>query len=355
MPLLDENRFIVRAGLARMNERPRAGLAALKRAAGLEEKTLTAGHLGFQIGPRLNAGGRLGSARRGLELLLTNDEARAEALANELEAENSERRNVEREILAQAEAMLEGFDFPGHRAIVLARAGWNTGVLGLAAARLVEIYHYPTILLSDEDGVLKGSCRSIPGVDIFAALTAAGEHLTKYGGHRQAAGLTLDRAALEPFKAALEAYLRENVPAEAWVPAMEYDLEVTLGELDAYAVAALESMQPTGMGNPAPVLPRPRGAGKRAAHWPRRRASEPDRPRRGRQAARRDVLRRGAGRGRDGRMRPAVLAQTQHLAGAHERGIGTQSHGAPGRARQIGGATRTNGRVRISFLNRNAL
>ena len=254
VPLLGENRFIVRAGLARMNEAPRAGLAALKRAAGLEEKTLTAGHLGFQIGPRLNAGGRLGSARRGLELLLTNDEARAAALANELEAENSERRNVEREILAQAEAMLEGFDFPGHRAIVLACAGWNTGVLGLAAARLVEIYHYPTILLSDEDGVLKGSCRSIPGVDIFAALTAAGEHLTKYGGHRQAAGLTLDREALEPFKAALEAYLRENVPAEAWVPAMEYDLEVTLGELDAYAVAALESMQPTGMGNPAPVF-----------------------------------------------------------------------------------------------------
>ena len=85
-------------------------------------------------------------------------------------------------------------------------------------------------------------------MDIFAALTAAGEHLTKYGGHRQAAGLTLDREALEPFKAALEAYLRENVPAEAWVPAMEYDLDVTLGELDAYAVAALESMQPTGMG-----------------------------------------------------------------------------------------------------------
>ena len=144
VPLLDENRFIVRAGLAAHERARRApGLAALKRAAGLEEKTLTAGHLGFQLGPRLNAGGRLGSARRGLELLLTNDEARAEALANELEAENSERRNVERAILAEAEAMLEDFDFPAHRAIVLAREGWNTGVLGLAAARLVEVYHYP--------------------------------------------------------------------------------------------------------------------------------------------------------------------------------------------------------------------
>ena len=162
VPLLGENRFIVRAGLQRMNEAPRPGLKALKRAAGLEEKTLTAGHLGFQLGPRLNAGGRLGSARRGLELLITTDPARAETLAMELDAENSERRKVEMAILSEAEAMLEDFDFPAHRAIVLAREGWNTGVLGLAASRLVEAYHYPVILLSEEEGVLKGSCRSIP-------------------------------------------------------------------------------------------------------------------------------------------------------------------------------------------------
>ena len=254
VPLLDENRFIVRAGLARMNGHPRVGIAALKRAAGLEEKALTAGHLGFQLGPRLNAGGRLGSARRGLELLLTDDPVRAEALAAELEAENSERRNVEKAILAEAGEMLEGFDFPGHRAIVLAREGWNTGVLGLAAARLVETYHYPAILLGGDGGVLKGSCRSIPGVDIFAALTAAGGHLMKYGGHKQAAGLTLAREKLPAFVAALEAYLWENVPAGVWVPALEYDLDVKLGDLDSYAVAALGQLQPTGMGNPAPLF-----------------------------------------------------------------------------------------------------
>lgn len=254
VPLLDENRFIVRAGLKRMNERPRVGLAALKRAAGLEERALTAGHLGFQLGPRLNAGGRLGSARRGLELLLTADEARAETLAAELDAENTERRNVENAILAQAGEMLADFDFPAHRAIVLAHEGWNTGVLGLAAARLVEKYHYPAILLCDEDGVLKGSCRSIPGVDIFAALTAAGEWLTRFGGHKQAAGLTLKRENLAAFCAALEAYLLQTVPAETWVPSLEYDLDVSLGDLDAYAVAALDDMQPTGMGNPAPVF-----------------------------------------------------------------------------------------------------
>ena len=193
VPLLDENRFIVRAGLQRMNERPRPGVAALKRVAGLENRALTAGHLGFQLGPRLNAGGRLGSARRGLELLLTEDRARAEALAEELDAENSARRNVENAILDQAEEALRDFDFPARRAIVLAREGWNPGVLGLAASRLVEKYHYPAILLCEENGVLKGSCRSIPGVDIFAALSASAQWLARFGGHRQAAGLTLSR------------------------------------------------------------------------------------------------------------------------------------------------------------------
>ena len=131
-------------------------------------------------------------------------------------------------------------------------------------------------------------------MDIFAALTAAGEHLMRYGGHRQAAGLTLAREALEPFKAALEAYLQSNVPAETWVPALEYDLEVTLDALDVYAVAALEGLQPTGMGNPAPVFRARANAGKRAAHRPRRGAPERSGARRGRQAARRDVLRRRA-------------------------------------------------------------
>lgn len=254
VPLLGENRAIVRLGLERMNRAPRVGLRALKRVAGLEERALTAGHLGFQIGPRLNAGGRLGSAQRGLELLLTRDEARADALAAELEAENTQRRLVEAQILEQAEQMLSGFDFPAHRAIVLAREGWNTGVVGLTASRLVEKYRYPVVLLCDEGGILKGSCRSIPGVDIFAALSAASAHLLRFGGHKLAAGLTLSRENLAPFCAALEQYLQDNAPADAYLPALEYDLDVTLEEMDAYSVASLEQLQPTGLGNPAPVL-----------------------------------------------------------------------------------------------------
>ncbi len=146
VPLLDENRFIVRAGLERMNERPRVGIAALKRAAGLEENTLTAGHLGFQLGPRLNAGGRLGSARRGLELLLTNDEARAEALAAELEAENSERRNVERAISRAGGGDAGGFRLPRpsrHRARPRGLEHGRTGAGGGAAGGEISLSHHP--------------------------------------------------------------------------------------------------------------------------------------------------------------------------------------------------------------------
>lgn len=254
VPLTGENRDIVALGLQRMNQAPRKGIAALRRRAALGDKPLTAGHLGFQIGPRLNAGGRLGSAQRALELLLCEDERRCAELAEELEAENLRRRELEGQILSQAEEALQGFDFPAHRAIVLAREGWNTGILGLAASRLAEKYHYPTILLAREGETLKGSCRSIGGVDIFEAIQGAGEFLLRFGGHRQAAGLTLRADRLAPFCAALEAYLWKNVPAQAYIPVLEYDLEADFSLLDAYAVAALEQLQPTGMGNPAPVL-----------------------------------------------------------------------------------------------------
>jgi len=254
VPLVSENRAIVRLGLLRLNANPREGIRALREVAGISERALTAGHIGFQIGPRLNAGGRLGSAERALRLLITGDAAEAEALASELEAENQERRRVEAEMLREAEGMLGDFDFPAHRAIVLAKDGWNAGVLGLAAARLAEKYHHPAILLTADGDRLKGSCRSIAGVDIFEALSGVSEHLERFGGHRQAAGLTLLRENLAPFAAALDEFLWQTVPRDAYVPALEYDLAVPLCALDRHAVAALEALEPTGMGNPQPVL-----------------------------------------------------------------------------------------------------
>ena len=255
VPLTGENRAIVRMGLDAVNGAPRRpGLEALIRVSGLEGKTINAGHFGFQLGPRLNAGGRLGSARRSLDLLMTRDDGEARALAEELDQENRRRKDVEDRILAEAEAMLERFDFVGRRAIILCGKGWNTGVIGLTASRLVEKYHYPVVLLADQGDKLTGSCRSIPGVDIHAALTGCAHTILRYGGHKQAAGLTLAPDMLGPFIEAMDAWLRANVAPETWIPVQSYDGELDFSVVTPGLIAALERMQPTGFGNPAPLF-----------------------------------------------------------------------------------------------------
>lgn len=254
VPLVGENRVIVKLGLDAINESPRTGVAALIEAAGLLEKKITSGNIAFQLAPRLNAGGRLGSAERSLKLVTAEDGREARALAEELEKENTERRAVEQRILAEAEAQLVDFDFLRRRAIILSGANWNPGVIGLAASRLVEQYHYPVILLADQGDKLTGSCRSIEGVDIFAALTGCGEFLEKFGGHRQAAGLTLLPENLEPFRDAMDAWLRANVEADAWIPVEAYDGELEFEAVTTGLVSALDALQPTGFGNPAPVF-----------------------------------------------------------------------------------------------------
>lgn len=254
VPLTGENRAIVRMGLDAVNEEPRIGIAALIEAAGLAGKRITATSVAFQLAPRLNAGGRLGSATRSLELVTATDPARARALAEALEAENAERKAVEQAILRQAEAQLERFDFVERRAIILAGPDWNPGVIGLAASRLVEKYHYPVILFAEQGDRLTGSCRSIEGVDIFAALTACAGCLEKFGGHRQAAGLTLMKDRLAEFIVAMDAWLSANVPPDAWIPVQAYDDALEFEAVTPGLIAALDALQPTGFGNPAPVF-----------------------------------------------------------------------------------------------------
>lgn len=254
VPLTGENRVIVKLGLDAMNRNPRLGLSALREGSGLNEKPFTAGMLGFQIGPRLNASGRVGSARRALDLLTATDPAVARSLADELNAENALRKKYEEEILAQSLDLLADFDFHLHRAIVLSGEGWNSGVIGLAASRLVERFNYPTILISLEGETGVGSCRSIPGVDIHAALNAVSDFMVKFGGHKQAAGLTIRRAEIPAFADALDQYLALTADPALYVPVSEYDLEARFSELDAFLVALMDSFAPAGMGNPAPVF-----------------------------------------------------------------------------------------------------
>lgn len=254
VPLVDENRTIVAKGLRRMNEGLRPGLLALLREAGMEKRRVTEETLGFQIGPRLNAGGRLGSAERSYKLLRAKTQEEAEELAKELNAENNARRTLEREVARQAHEQLAGYDFTRRRAIALKGTQWNSGVIGIAASRLVEEYHYPVLLFAEQDGVLKGSCRSIEGVDIYLALKACEKHLTKYGGHTAAAGLTLDADKFEAFCDDLDRYLSENIAPEVYIPSHVYDAEAPVREVDAAACLALEMMRPFGMGNPAPMF-----------------------------------------------------------------------------------------------------
>ena len=254
VPLTGENRAIVKLGLDAINGAPRTGIAALIEVAGLTGKPITATAIAFQLAPRLNAGGRLGSAQRSLALVMETDPARAQAEAAALEAENTRRKTVETTILAEAEAQLKGFNFAAHRAIILAGKDWNPGVIGLAASRLVEKYNYPVVLLAEGDDVMTGSCRSIEGVDIHAALTGCADTLERFGGHRQAAGLTLLPDRLPDFRAAMDAWLWANTDPEVYIPVRQYDAELSFDEVTPLFIASLEALQPTGFGNPAPLF-----------------------------------------------------------------------------------------------------
>ena len=252
--LTGENRIIVKLGLDAINAGPRPGVAALIDVAGLSDRKITSGHIAFQLAPRLNAGGRLGSAMRAYDLLSAPDARAAAPRAAELEAENAARRRVEQLILTEAEAQLRDFDFIARRAIILSGKDWNPGVIGLAASRLVEKYHYPVVLLADQGDRLTGSCRSIEGVDIHAALTGCAQVLERFGGHRQAAGLTLRPENLPAFRDAMDAWLSANVDANAYTPVETYDTELEFEAVTPDFIHSLDALQPTGFGNPAPVF-----------------------------------------------------------------------------------------------------
>ena len=252
--LTGENRVLVHLGLEKLNRVPRTGIQALLRVSGMENHALTAGNVAFQLAPRLNAGGRLGDARRSFELLTEASFDGAMLRAEELERENTLRKDVEQQIVSQAEAQLESFDFPRHRIMVLWGEGWNPGVIGLGASRLTEKYNYPSILLAVDGDTAIGSCRSIPEVDIYQALCGVSDLFQRFGGHKQAAGLTMPRDRIPELQRRLDEALFAAIPPEAYIPRAEYDLELPLSRISEPLVRLLDDMQPTGFGNPAPVF-----------------------------------------------------------------------------------------------------
>ena len=252
--LKGENRAIVALGLKSINKNPRPGVQALMESARIEPGKVDSEAIGFRIAPRLNAGGRLGSARRSFDLLMQRDSFLAIAQADELEQENARRQAIEREIRMNAEIQLEDFDFSAHRIIMVRGENWNSGVIGLAASHLCGKYHYPVIVFSENDGYLTGSCRSIPGVDIYETLCSASGLMEKFGGHGQAAGLTIKKENFEALQAALDQYLRENIDPEAYIPCAEYDIDASIDEFTESTVNILSAIQPVGCQNPEPVF-----------------------------------------------------------------------------------------------------
>ncbi|MDX1622402.1 MAG: single-stranded-DNA-specific exonuclease RecJ [Gemmatimonadota bacterium] len=256
VPVLGENRILIRHGLDRLARTRNLGLRALLERTELSGERPSSWQVGFVLAPRLNALGRMDVAEQGVALLLTDDPAEAERIVGRIERINASRRATDRELLAEALETIEATCDPeSERAIVLAGEGWHPGVLGIVASRVVERFHRPTILISlDAEGRGRGSARSVAGFHLLEALQACRRHLDACGGHRAAAGLAIRREAVEPFRRAFLDYAAKTLRPRQLVPSLTIDLEVDLGAVDRRFHRAMEAFAPYGPGNPEPVL-----------------------------------------------------------------------------------------------------
>ncbi len=256
MPLIGENRIIVSIGMKKIESAPCKGLYALIQNSGVGQKKLTAGTVGYLLAPRVNAVGRLGCADVAVELFLTEDEEEADRLAKELCDSNRARQDEENKILTEAEAMIAADeDFDTRRVIVLAKEGWISGIIGIVASRLADKYHLPTVMVSfDQDGLGKGSCRSIRTFNIYEALETCSGHLEKFGGHALAAGLSVRKENLEGFRAAINDVAESTITEDDLIPRLSVDCEIKPCDITLDTVADISFLEPYGMGNPSPVF-----------------------------------------------------------------------------------------------------
>jgi single-stranded-DNA-specific exonuclease len=256
VPLCGENRLLVQRGAIQIAQTSRVGLRKLMQVAGVRPPILPE-DIGYRLGPRLNAAGRLSTAEKSLRLLLTEDDGEATALAAELDHQNRERQEVEKQIFEAAIEKIQEdrLDLAGDAAIVVGAPGWHPGVLGIVASRIARRYHRPTIVIGfDENGLGKGSGRSIEGLNLVEALSCCAEGLDKFGGHEMAAGLALREENLDLFAEGFRKAARELLSDEALQPCVRLDHEVAFTELDMDFLQWHEMLQPFGNGNPQPLL-----------------------------------------------------------------------------------------------------
>jgi single-stranded-DNA-specific exonuclease len=259
VPLVGENRVIAKIGLDLLTRGPhKVGLRALLDVSGLTGKTIDSYHIGFMLAPRVNAAGRMSTPDLAARLLLANDEAMADevrALAQQLDGENVRRQEVEAEILAAARKVVQTDPEVGARSVlVVAGEGWHRGVIGIVASKLVDAFHRPAIVLSIEDGVAHGSCRSIPHFDMLAALEECAPFFIRFGGHKQAAGLTMDAARVRELRSAINDRADLILGPEQLMPRLRIDSDLAFRGINAQVASGIAALAPFGAGNPRPVF-----------------------------------------------------------------------------------------------------
>jgi len=255
VPLMDENRILVKEGLNQINENPRPGIRALIESSSLHPGNLNSGQIVFTLAPRINAVGRLGDAKRAVELLITNSLEVARDLAKVLETENYERRKIDVDTFDNALQLVENsIDFDNELAIVLHQEEWHPGVIGIVASRLVEKYYRPTIMLTTIDGIAKGSARSITNFNIYEALQKCEDMLIHFGGHQAAAGLAVELDKLKEFKDKFNQIVRESIKEEDLLPEVTIDARIKLSEITPKFLRILDQFSPFGPENMRPVF-----------------------------------------------------------------------------------------------------
>ena len=253
-PLRGENRIFARYGLRLMAETPHQGLRALMRASGVDGKTLTAGRIGFILAPRLNAAGRIGHAMQGVELLLSDSEPQSNRIARELEEMNRRRQDIDRATLEEARRRIDAIDLDNTFGIVLAEQGWHPGVIGIVASRIVEETGRPAVLIALDGNEGKGSGRAPGPFDLHAGLTECKDLLIRFGGHKAAAGVTIDASRVAEFAQRFNDVARSKLSREDLQPELRIDAEISIDDVTDELEGVLRHFEPFGVGNPTPVF-----------------------------------------------------------------------------------------------------
>jgi single-stranded-DNA-specific exonuclease len=255
VPIVGENRILANYGLKQLNSNPRKGLQAIIRIAGIEDKNICIDDIVFKIGPRINAAGRIETGKASVDLLISDDELLASDMGDIIDDFNNTRRNIDSTITQEALALIANSkELQSKKATVIFNPNWHKGVVGIVASRLTETYYRPTIVLTESNGFITGSARSVPGFDLYKAIESCSSLLENFGGHMYAAGLTMKKENLKSFSKKFEEVVSETIQVEQLVPSLEIDMELRLTDISPKFYRIIKQFEPFGPGNMAPVF-----------------------------------------------------------------------------------------------------